>query len=97
MLKVLHRHIRESEFYPTSEFLIRFSAEHYNARHLAFSSLHHPKSTAMMVRHGQYCSCNGETRSLEQLKTSNDVELQMAFSKSVKKDINMCIEWIEGF
>ena len=34
-----YRHICESEFHPTSEFLIRFSAEHYQARHLAFSEI----------------------------------------------------------
>ena len=71
---ICYRHILESEFYPTSDFLIQFSAGQYHARLLLFSDCITRSRCATMVRHCQYWSCNCDARSLEQIKTSNDVE-----------------------
>ena len=59
---------RESELYPTSEFSIRFSAEHYHARHLAFSEIIIRSRYATMVRLCQYCSCNIDAEVLSKLR-----------------------------
>ena len=78
---------RESEFYPTSEFLIRFSAEHCHARHLAFSEFITRSRYVTMVRLCQYCSCNGDAGRPEQIKTSNDVEPKIWLFPNPKKNV----------
>ena len=87
---------RESEFYPTSEVLIRFSAEHSdNARHLAFSEIIIRSRYATMVRLCQYCSCNIDAEVLSKLRHRIEPKIWLFPNpkKDVDLDLSICTEW----